>query len=98
MINKDDYTKKFLQAADITPDENLVKEKTVEWWYNLRSKESGGLRLTKLGLDLVIKDAKLKSYNIKFPGKFTVTPQILVWLDKFIETPYFITKKCTHEI
>jgi len=93
MINKDDYTKKFLQAADITPDENLVKEKTVEWWYNLRSKESGGLRLTKLGLDFVIKDAKLKSYNIKFPGKFTVTPQILVWLDKFIETPYFITKK-----
>jgi hypothetical protein len=93
MINKDDYTKKFLQAADIDPTETLIKEKVAEWWYNLRSKESGGLRLTEKGVDFVINDAKLKSYKIKFPGKFTITPQILVWLDKFIETPYFITKK-----
>lgn len=93
MFNKDDYTKKFLQAADIQIEDNLVKEKITEWWYNLRSKDSGGLRLTKKGLDFVINDAKLKSYNIKFPGKFTITPQILVWLDQFIETPYFITKK-----
>lgn len=93
MFNKDDYTKKFLQAADIQIEDNLVKEKITEWWYNLRSKDSGGLRLTKKGLDFVVNDAKLKSYNIKFPGKFTITPQILVWLDQFIETPYFITKK-----
>lgn len=93
MINKDDYTKKFLQAADIDPTETLIKEKVAEWWYNLRSKESGGLRLTEKGVDFVINDAKLKSYKIKFPGKFTITPQILVWLDKFIETPYYITKK-----
>ena len=93
MIKKDDYTKKFLQAADIDPTETLIKEKVAEWWYNLRSKDSGGLRLTQKGLDFVVNDAKLKSYKIKFPGKFTITPQILVWLDKFIETPYFITKK-----
>jgi hypothetical protein len=93
MIKKDDYTKKFLQAAEITPTDELTKQKLTEWWYNLRSKDSGGLRLTKEGLDFVTNDAKLKSYNVKFPGKFTITPQILVWLDKYIETPYFITKK-----
>ena len=93
MINKDDYTRKFLQAADIPPTDNLVKEKITEWWYNLRSKESGGLRLTEKGLDFIVKDAKLKSYVVKFPGKFTITPQILIRLDKFIETPYYITKK-----
>jgi len=93
MINKYDYTKKFLQAANVNLDEDSIKEKTVEWWYNLRSKDTGGLRLTEKGLDFVVNDAKLKSYNVKFPGKFTITPQILVWLDNFIETPYFITKK-----
>ena len=49
--------------------------------------------MTKKGLDFVVNDAKLKLYKIKFPGKFIITPQILVWLDQFIETPYFITKK-----
>lgn len=93
MILKDDYTEKFLIAADITPTDDLVKQKVTEWWYNLRNKESGGLRLTKEGLDFAVKDAKIKSYTIKFPGKFTITPQILVWLDKYIYSPYFITKK-----
>ena len=93
MIKKDDYTKTFLIAADQNPTADLLKEKIIEWWYNIRSKDSGGLRLTKKGIDFATKDAKIKSYTIKFPGKFTITPQILVWLDKFIESPYFITKK-----
>jgi len=93
MIKKDDYTKKFLIAANQTPTTDLLKEKIIEWWYNIRSKDSGGLRLTKKGIDFATKDAKIKSYTIKFPGKFIITPQILVWLDKFIESPYFITKK-----
>ena len=93
MISKDDYTAKFLQAAKINPEDDLIKEKVVEWWYNLRTKESGGLRLTKKGLDFVVNDAKLKLYKIKFPGKFIITPQILVWLDQFIDSPYYITKK-----
>jgi len=71
----------------------LIKEKITEWWYNIRAKDSGGLRLTEKGLDFVTNDAKLKSYQVKFPGKFTITPQILIWLDKFIESPYYITKK-----
>lgn len=80
-------------AAGINPTNDTIKEKIVEWWYNIRSKDSGGLRLTEKGIDFAVNDAKLKSYTVKFPGKFTITPQILVWLDKFIESPYYITKK-----
>jgi hypothetical protein len=93
MISKDEYTRKFLIAADVTPTEDLIKTKLIEWWYNVRAKDSGGLRLTEQGIDFVKNDAKIKSYTVKFPGKFTITPQILVWLDKFIESPYYITKK-----
>jgi hypothetical protein len=93
MNNKDTYTKTFLSAADIEPTDQLIESKRVEWWHNVRQKDGGGLRLTEQGIDFVQTQSKLKTYNIKFPGQFTITPQILVWLDKFIETPYYITKK-----
>jgi hypothetical protein len=93
MNNKDTYTKTFLSAANIEPADQLIESKRTEWWYNVRQKDGGGLRLTEQGIDFVQNQSKLKTYNIKFPGQFTITPQILVWLDKFIETPYYITKK-----
>lgn len=91
MNKKDSYTKTFLNAADIIPTDDLIKTKRIEWWYNVRSE--GGLRLTEAGIDFVLNSAEIKSYTIKFPGQFAITPQILVWLDKYIESPYYITKK-----
>lgn len=93
MITKSEYTKKFLIAADINPTEETIKKYFFVWWYNIRDKDSGGLRLTEKGIDFIVNDAKLKSYTIKFPGKFVITPQIYVWLDRYIESPYYITKK-----
>lgn len=93
MISKYDYTEKFLLAANIQPNEDLLDQKSIEWWHNIRSKDSGGYRLTEKGIDFIKNDAKLKTYTVKFPGKFTITPQILVWLDKFLDSPYYITRK-----
>lgn len=90
-MNKDRYTKIFLTAADLVSDDEIVKAKRTEWWYNNR--DQGGLRLTEAGLDFVIDKAKIKTYNIKFPGTFSITPQILVWLDRFIDCPFYLTKK-----
>jgi hypothetical protein len=93
MSIKDTYTKKFLEANGQIADQNLIEAKKIEWWYNVRSKDSGGLRLTDEGIKFVTESLDLKSYTVKFPGQFNITPQILVWLDNFIESPYFITKK-----
>lgn len=93
MTSKYDYTEKFLLAANINPNEDLLEQKSIEWWHNIRSKDSGGYRLTEKGIDFIKDDAKLKTYTVKFPGKFTITPQILVWLDQFLDSPYYITKK-----
>ena len=90
-MNKDRYTKIFLTAADLVSDDEIVKAKRTEWWYNNR--DQGGLRLTEAGLDFVTDQAKIKTYNIKFPGTFSITPQILVWLDRFIDCPFYLTKK-----
>mgnify|MGYP000116563241 FL=1 len=93
MEQKDTYTTVFLQAAGLPTDSATVKKYKAVWWWNLRDKETGGLRLTEHALQFINEHAKIKTYKIDFPQEFAFTPQVLVWLDNFIESPYFITKK-----
>lgn len=91
---KDAYTRVFLQAADIETTPEKIKEYKSVWWWNLRSKDSGGLRLTEHALNFIQEYAKIKTYKIEFPQEFAITPQVLIWLDNFIDSPFYITKKC----
>jgi hypothetical protein len=93
MNKKSAFTETFLKAAKINPNSELISEKKIQWWFNVRDKDEGGLRLTEDGIDFVQKDADIKTYTIKFPGHVTLTPQILVWLDQQIKSPYHVTKK-----
>ena len=90
---KDTYTRVFLQAADQDSDLETVKKYKSLWWWNFRSKDSGGLRLTEEAMTFIQEDAKIKTYKIEFPKEFSFTPQVLVWLDNFIDSPFYITKK-----
>ena len=93
MDQKDQFSQAFLKAAGLEFDDITISKKRAEWWYNVRTKENGGLRLTDQGLEFVTDIAKLKTYNVKFPKDVKITPQILIWLDQFIKSPYHITKK-----
>jgi hypothetical protein len=44
-------------------------------------------------MTFIQEDAKIKTYKIEFPKEFAFTPQVLVWLDNFIDSPFYITKK-----
>lgn len=90
---KDTYTRVFLQAAGLDPDPNAIKKYKAIWWWNIRNKDSGGLRLTEQALEFIEEYAKIKTYKIDFPKEFAFTPQVLVWLDNFIDSPFFINKK-----
>ena len=90
---KDNYTNIFLKAANFDITEETVKSKRMEWWWNVRTKDDGGLRLTDPAMDFIENEAKIKIYKIDFPKDFSITPQILLWLDKFIDSPYYITKR-----
>lgn len=93
MINvKDEITKIVLTERGLTITDELVKEYKTQMWYNLRSSNATGLRLTEAGLKFVM-EAKLETYEIDFPANLVLTPQILIWLDNFIKSPYYITKK-----
>lgn len=90
---KDTYTRVFLQAAGLDPTPETIKKYKVIWWWNFRNKDSGGLRLTEEALNFINEYAKIKTYKIDFPKEFAFTPQVLVWLDNFIDSPFFINKK-----
>ena len=93
MDTKDNYTRIFLKAADQEITDEVVQKLKTQWWYNVRSKEDGGLRLTEFAIKFIEQKAEIKTYKISFPKNFSITPQVLLWLDNFIESPYYITKR-----
>lgn len=87
---KTTYTKIFLQQANISVNDNTMKEYLPIWWKNSRIKTEGGLRLTEEGLKFIQEKLELQTYDVPFPLEFTITTQILIFLDKFIDCPYYL--------
>jgi hypothetical protein len=87
---KTTYTKIFLQQANITITDSTIREYMPIWWRNSRVKDEGGLRLTEEGLKFVQDRLQLHTYDVPFPQEFTITTQVLIFLDKFIDCPYYL--------
>lgn len=92
MVNKAAYTKIFLKELGKTINDITVKEYMPLWWFNTREKEEGGLRLTDDGYD-VIKQIGLQTYDIPYPKEMPVTTQVIIFLDNFIDCPYYLTNR-----
>jgi len=90
---KDTYTRIFLQQAGKSTSEVAVAEYKPVWWQNTRSKDSGGLRLTDEGYNFCAQELKLEFYEVPFPKDFEIKTQTIIWLDKFITCPYYLTEK-----
>jgi len=62
------------------------------WWYNTRNKDVGGLRLTDDGMDVITK-IELQTYDIPYPRDMPMTTQVIIFLDQFIDCPYYLTNR-----
>lgn len=93
MINRETYTKIFLNQMDRATDPVNVKLHMYRWWKSHRSKDSGGLRLTEEGFEEITQVLKLTHYEIPFQEKVDLNPQLLVFFDKYIDCPYYLTNK-----
>lgn len=89
---KETYTRIFLKELGLDFKEETIKKFIHVWWMNTRNKDEGGLRLTERGLD-VVKQIGLETYEIPYPREMPFTTQVIVYLDHFIDCPYYITKK-----
>ena len=87
---KETYTKIFLKQANISIGENTLKEYMPMWWKNSRSKATGGLRLTDDGITFVKEKLQVQTYDVAFPNDFNLTTQTIIFLDKYIDCPYYL--------
>jgi uncharacterized membrane protein YebE (DUF533 family) len=48
--------------------------------------------LTTEALEFIIEQAEIKIYEIALPKELKISPQIYLWLDQFINSPWHIDK------
>lgn len=89
---KETYTKIFLKELGKATSDANVKQYMSIWWQNTRNKDTGGLRLTEEGFD-TLKQIGLAVYDIPYPRDMPVTTQVIIFLDQFIDCPYYLTNR-----
>lgn len=92
MNQKFNITKAVLNSLGLVADDKRVKQTIPIWWTNPRKKEKGGLRLTDQGFECLQK-ADIKFYRVQFEQKLEYTNQLVIWLDRYIDCPFYITNK-----
>ena len=93
MDTKTAYTRTFMTLLEQPIHEESIKTNYYTWWQNVReSYQARSLRLTNQCLEAVEK-LEIKTYTIKFPDKIIFTPQTYLWLDEFVDCPYYVDKK-----
>jgi len=94
MISSLAFTKIFLKTKEKSCDEANVKLHHRSWWQNTRTKEGGGgLRLTDAGYEYLIRELELKEYEVPFTEHVELSPQTIIFFDRFIDCPYFLTNQ-----
>lgn len=93
MISKEVYTKIFLQQKDRSIDPANVKLHLYKWWQSHRSKDSGGLRLSEDGFEFLTSELELQSYEIPFTDPIDLSPQTIIFFDRNMDCPYFLTNQ-----
>jgi hypothetical protein len=92
MNTKQAYTKIFIKESGEALSEENLKIKTRLWWKNNRAKERESLRLTDEGLRHMTEVLDIKVYEVPFPPDLDLKPQVLLYLDKFLDCPYHLTE------
>jgi hypothetical protein len=89
MSLKGKFTEAFKNQLILANEDTSDLE--VKIWYNLRNR-TNSLRLTDVGIELIQK-IDLRLYEIELPKDFKMSAQILIWLDRFLESPYHLNNK-----
>lgn len=93
MSNRETLTKIFLKQSNTAISAANLKIYSRKWWQNNRDKNTGGLRLTESGYHFLHDDLHLKFYEIPLPRDQKINTQTIIFLDQFIDCPYYLTER-----
>lgn len=85
-------TRQFLKELNLNEDEKNIKKYLHKWWKNARLNGERSFALTDEGFDIIQNKIGLKFYQIDLPVNTIITPQLLIWLDRFIDCPYYLNE------
>jgi hypothetical protein len=91
MISKEVYTRVFLQQWGKSTDEANLKLYQRTWFINNRTKVGGGLRLSEVGFEFLNTELEIRNYEIPFTQDIDLSPQTIIFLDRYIDCPYYLT-------
>jgi len=91
MITRDALTKIFLQQWGKSTDDVNFKIYSRKWWQSNRAGKQTAFRLTDEGYEFLIKELELKDYEIPFTEPIELSPQTIVFLERYVDCPYYLT-------
>lgn len=93
MTSRDALTKIFLKQWGKSIDEANVRLYARKWWQCNRASKQNALRLTDEGLEFLIDELELRSYEIPFTEHIELSPQTIIFLERYIDCPYHLTNQ-----
>ena len=91
MIPRDTLTRIFLSNWGKSTDDANVKLYSRKWWQSTRVGKQTAFRLSDEGYNFLVNELELKAYEIPFTEPIELSPQTIVFLERYIDCPYFLT-------
>jgi hypothetical protein len=91
MITRDVLTKIFLQQWGKSTDDANLNLYSHKWWQSNRVNKQTAFRLSEDGFDFLVNDLELKSYEVPFTEPIELSPQTIIFLERYIDCPYYLT-------
>ena len=91
MITRDALTKIFLQQWGKSTDETNVKLFGRKWWQSTRAGKQTNFRLSDDGYEFLVIELDLKEYEIPFTEPIELSPQTIIFLERYVDCPYYLT-------
>ena len=93
MIARDALTKIFLQQWGKSTDDANVKMYSRTWWQSNRVGKQNAYRLSEAGYEFLTSVLDIKMYEIPFTEPIELSPQTIVFLERYVDCPYFLTNQ-----
>lgn len=93
MIPRDTLTKIFLQQWGKSIDDANVNMYSRTWWQSNRVGKENAFRLSDKGYEFLVGELGLQEYEIPFTEPIELSPQTIIFLERYIDCPYYLTNQ-----
>ena len=93
MISRLALTKVFLQQWGKSTDDANLELYGRRWWQSNRVNKPNAFRLSDDGYEFLTKTLEIQMYEIPFTEPIELSPQTIIFLEKYIDCPYYLTNQ-----